>query len=277
MRWLLEFIIRYRVYVSLCCTACASLWMIASPPQTQAKTARFLAFSVFYPLQIAADQILSAKNIYAENRRLKREVASLSAGLAQLQEQAAENDRLRSMLGFTQANPYDLMPVRVLARDPAPDSRSLVITAGSAAGIVQYMPVVGERGVVGKVVQVMPHVSLVQLLNDPQNRVAIMVKRSRVLGILETENSRNFFVHFRTYEDVQPGDTIITSGLGGIYPRGFVAGSIEKVVDERDPLFKKAIIKPGLNFDRQEELFVVKQPPQWSALRREIDSIMGTP
>jgi rod shape-determining protein MreC len=277
MRWLLEFIIRYRVYVSLCCTFSISLWMIVSSPETQARTARFLTISIFYPLQIAADQILNAKNIYAENRRLKREVASLSVDVARLQEQAAENDRLRSMLGFEKVNPYELIPVQVVARDLSQTSKSLVITAGSNSGILKYMPVVGEWGVVGKVVQVMPHLSLVQLITDPLNRVAIMVKRSRVVSILETENGRDFFVHFRTYEDVQSGDTIITSGLGGIYPRGFTVASIDKVVDERDPLFKKAIVKLSIDLGRQEELFVVNQSPQWSALRSGLDSLMGVP
>jgi rod shape-determining protein MreC len=277
MRWLLELIIQYRLYVSLCLTFCASIWMISSSPEMQAKTARFLTLSVFYPLQISVDQILRAKNIYEENRRLKTEVATLSAGLAQLREQAAENDRLRSMIGFEKVNPYELIPVRIIARDPSADCKSLVITAGSTKGIVPYMAVVGEGGVVGKVVMVMPYLSLVQLITDPLNRVGIMTKRSRVVSILETDNSRDFFIHFRTYEDVTPGDTIITSGLGGIYPRGFIVGSILKVVDERDPLFKKAVVGLSIDITRQEELFVINQPPQWAALRSELDSLMDSP
>jgi rod shape-determining protein MreC len=277
MRWLLELIIQYRVYISLCLTFCASVWMISSSPQMQAKTARFLTVSIFYPFQISADQILRAKNIYAENRRLKTEVAALSAGLAQLREQAAENDRLRNMIGFAKVNPYELIPVRVMARDPSADCKSLIITVGSAKGIVPYMPVVGEGGVAGKVVLVMPHLSLVQLVTDPLNRVGIMTKRSRVVSILETDNGRDFFVHFRTYEDAVPGDTIMTSGLGGIYPKGFIVGSIEKVVDERDPLFKKAIVRLTIDIARQEELFVINQSPQWAALRSELDSLMDSP
>jgi rod shape-determining protein MreC len=277
MRWLLELIILYRVYVSLCLTFCASIWMISSSPEMQAKTARFLTLSVFYPLQISVDQILLAKNIYEENRRLKSEVVTLSAGLAQLREQTAENDRLRSMIGFEKVNPYELIPVRILARDPSADCKSLVITAGRTKGIVPFMPVVAEGGVVGKVVMVMPHLSLVQLITDPLNRVGIMTRRSRVVSILETDNSREFFVHFRTYEDVSPGDTIITSGLGGIYPKGFIVGSIDRVVDERDPLFKKAIVKLAINIARQEELFVINQSPRWAALHSELDSLMDSP
>ena len=239
MRWLLALIIQYRVYISLCLTFSASVWMISSSPQMQAATARLLTVSIFYPLQISADQILRAKNIYAENRRLKTEVALLSAGVAQLREQAAENGRLRSMIGFTKVNPYELIPVRVMARDPSADCKSLVITAGSVQGIVPYMPVVAEGGVAGKVVMVMPHLSLVQLVTDPLSRVGIMTKRNRVVSILETDNSRDFFIHFRTYEDVAPGDTIITSGLGGIYPtapsKRFVFPSLTLSASPRSP------------------------------------------
>ncbi|MBN1131364.1 MAG: rod shape-determining protein MreC [Chitinispirillaceae bacterium] len=273
MRWLFEILVAYRVYVSVFIAVGASLWMLSSPPGQQAKTARFLAFSIFYPFQISADQILRAKNIYAENKRLKNEVSHLYARLAQLREQAAENDRLRAMIGFMQACPYELIPVRVLARDPSPDDKSIVVTAGKNKGVIPYMAVVGENGVAGKVVQVMPQVSLVQLVTDPLNRVGIMVVRSRVVSILETENGREFFVHFRTYEEVAAGDTIVTSGLGGVYPKGFTVGTVLKVVDERDPLFKKAIISLTLDIDRMEELFVVKREPQWSSMQHELDSL----
>jgi cell shape-determining protein MreC len=166
MRWILELIVRYRNWASLAVILLASLFMISSPPSLQAKTARLLTVSVFYPLQITFDQMLRAKNIYAENRRLKSEVALLSARVMQLGEQAVENNRLRGMLTFEQETPYDLLPVRVVARDASPVSRSVVIGAGKNKGVLLYMPVVGECGIAGKVVQVMPGLSLVQLVNE---------------------------------------------------------------------------------------------------------------
>jgi rod shape-determining protein MreC len=273
MRWLFELIIVYRVYVSLFFIVFVSIWMLSSPTERQVKTTRFLAFSIFYPLQISADQILRAKNIYSENKRLKTEVSHLYTDVARLREQAAENDRLRAMIGFSQASPYELIAVSVLARDPSPDFKSVVVSAGKNKGVVPYMAVIGEKGVAGKVVQVMPQVSLVQLVTDPLNRVSIMVNRSRVISVLETENGREFFAHFRTYEDLAPGDTIVTSGLGGVYPKGFTVGIVVTMVDERDPLFKKAVIRLTLDIDRQEELFVVKLEPQWASFHRELDSL----
>jgi rod shape-determining protein MreC len=278
MRWIIDLVIRYRLLVSMIVACTASIWMISGSPRQQAQTARLLATSIFYPVQITVDQVVRAKNIYAENGRLKTAVALLNTEVAQLREEAAENTRLRDMLGFEQSTPFVLIPARVVARDPSPIFKSVVIDAGKDKGVVPFMPVVSRQGVVGKVVQVMPDLSLVQLIRDPLNHVSVMVRRSRTVSILETENGVDFFTHLRVHEDVLPGDTVITTGLGGIYPRGFLVGIINKVSFERDPLFKRAGIKLCLDIDHIEELFVIKLQPQWSAFKQQLDTLtLGKP
>jgi rod shape-determining protein MreC len=273
MRWILELIIRYRVVVAVLAASSVSLWMISSPPALQAKTARFLTASIFYPLQITFDQMTKAKNIYAENRHLKGEVALLAARAAQLQDESVENGRLRRMLDFEERTPFEIIPVSIVARDPSPVLKSVVVNAGKNKGVLTFMPVVGEGGIAGKVVQVMPALSLVQLIRDPLSRTSILVRRTRAVSILETENGIDFFAHFRIHEDVANGDTIVSSGLGGIYPRGFPVGVVASISDEHDPLFKKAAIKPSLDIDHLEELFIVRLPPQWAAFRAQLDSL----
>jgi rod shape-determining protein MreC len=273
MRWILELIVRYRVIVVVLIASGLSLRMISSPPDFQAKTARFLAFSIFYPFQITFDQATKAKNIYAENRFLKSEVALLTVQVAQLKDEKLENARLRRMLDFEERTPLDIIPVSIVARDPSPVLKSVVVNAGTNKGVLAYMPVVGEGGIAGKVVQVMSSMSQVQLIKDPLNRTSILVRRTRAVSILETENGIDYFARFRIHEDVTAGDTVVTSGLGGIYPRGFPAGIVEKISDEGDRLFKKAVIKPGIDIDRLEELFIVRQPPQWAAFRAQLDSL----
>lgn len=273
MRWILELLIRYRTIVSLALAMCAAIMMVSSPPRLQAKTARLLTASVFYPLQITVDQMLRAKNIYAENRQLKNEVALLSVSVASLREQASENGRYRSMLDFEQNNPYKLIPVRVVAHDPSPFFKSVIVSAGANKGVLQFMPVVGERGVAGKVILVMPSLCLVQLLKDPLNRTSITVRRSRAVSILETENGNAFYARFRTHEPVEAGDSIVTSGLGGIYPPGFMVGTVTKVLDQQDPLFKTVSIRLSLDLDHCEDLFIVHLAPQWAAFKVQLDSL----
>jgi rod shape-determining protein MreC len=277
MRTVIELLIRYRLFASMSAACMVSLWMVSSPPHLQARTARLLTISIFYPVQITVDQVTRAKNIYAENEQLTKDIALLNAQVAQLKEQEAENVRLRDLLGFDQSTPLPLVPAQVVARDPSPIFKSVVISVGTNKGILPFMPVVTRQGVVGKVVQVMPDLSLVQLIRDPLNHVSIMARRSRTISILETENGIEFFTHLRVHEDVLPGDTVITTGLGGIYPRGFPVGIIGKVSFERDPLFKRATIKLNLDIEHLEELFVIKRPPQWAAFTEQLDSLKQKP
>ena len=273
MQWLIQFIVHHRNISSLFLTIVVSLWMLASPAPRQATIARMLTMSVFFPIQFTFQQVTRARNIFAENRRLKEELTSLRTSASLLEEKAAENKRLRELLGFSEDLPYTLIPARVVAREPSQLYRSLVINAGSRHGVGLYMPVVTKDGIVGKTVQVMRHISLVQILQDPSARTSVMTKRSRSVGILETENGRDFFIRHRTHVEVGPRDTIITSGLGGIYPKGLLVGFVREIEEGHDPLFKKTHLKPSVDFDHVEELFVMQLAPEWTVRRAELDSV----
>ena len=247
--------------------------MLSSGEQRQAQIARGLTISLFFPLQYTVNQITRARNIYAENRRLKEELTKLRAKASLLEEHAAENKRLLQLLNLSEHLSYQLIPARVIAREPSQLYRSMVITAGSTSGAELYMPVVTKDGVVGKIMQLLNHISLVQIIQDPSARTSVMTKASRSVGILETENGRDFFIRHRTHVEVQPGDTIITSGLGGIYPKGLLVGAVTKIEEGSDPLFKKTFLKPSVDFNHIEEVFVMQLSPQWTVLRSELDSI----
>lgn len=273
MHWIIEFIVHYRNFCSLVLTVVISLLMISSPENKQLATVRFLTTSVFYPLQFVIDKATNISNIYEENRRLRQDVVALSSRVAAFQEQASENDRLRGMLNLAQNFSYDFVPVRVVAHDPSDFNRSIVINAGKNQGVHQWMPVIGEKGVVGKVVQSMGGLSLVQLVRDPANRTSVMIRKSRAIGILENNNGIDYYLRCRSHENVAVGDTVITSGLGGIYPPGLHIGTVERISDSSDPLFKKAWIKLSVDFNHIEELFVMRLSPQWSAFMHEFDSL----
>lgn len=273
MQWIFEFIVKYRTFCSLLFTTVLSLLMISGSSERQISTARWLTATIFYPLQFTFNQITQIRDIYAENRRLKMDNAQLSVKIAVLQEQAAENKRLRDLLDFSQEYTYDLLPVRVIARDPSLAYKSVVVNAGKKDSVLTYMPLVSEKGVVGKVVQVMNGISLVQLLKDPSNRTSVMSQRTRTISILETDDGSNFFIRVRSHEDFQNGDTIVTSGLGGVYPRGLEVGRVTGVKTGSDPLFKRVTIKLTVDFEHLEELFVIRLSPQWVAFRSEMDSI----
>jgi rod shape-determining protein MreC len=279
MLFIIQFIVRHKTFFSLGLTVLLSLLMLNAEQGSQRTIARTLTLSVFYPLQFTIQKITDIQNIYAQNRKLREEVTKLSVSVSQMQEQCAENSRLRAMLDFQSDFYYDLLPVRTVAREPSPVYRSLVINAGTSQGLQNYIPIVTETGVVGKIVQVMPHISLVQTLKDPLSRISVMVKRSRIVGIMETATGRDFYIRHHSFADVVKGDTIVTSGLGGIYPRGLTVGYVTEVEEYNDPLFHKILrthIKLSVDFNHLEEAFAIRLSPQWSALRNELDSLKLT-
>jgi rod shape-determining protein MreC len=273
MLWIIQFFAKNRIVTSLVITVIASILMINTTATGQQNIARFLTMSVFLPFQVTVNQFTKVRNIFAENTRLKQQVVSLSTRMAQLQDQETENQRLRAMLQFKEDFSFDLVPARVLAHEPSEISRSLVINAGHNRGVVRYMPLVSTSGVVGRVVQVLPTISLVQIITDPLSRTSVMTQRSRIAAILETETGTSFYMQFRADGDIVPGDTIVTSGLGGVYPKGLYVGAVLRISGDPDPLFRKAWIKPFVNFNSIEEVFVIKLEPQWSAFRSELDSL----
>lgn len=273
MQWIVGLIIKNRTFFSLLLTTVLSLLMISSPKEIQLSTARTLTMTVFFPFQFTLNQITRVKNIFAENTRLKKDLAQLNVEVSLLREKAIENERLRGLLNFTQNFSFDFVPVRVIARDPSRGKSTIIVNAGKSSGIQMYMPLVGESGVVGKVIQVMGNMGLVQLLTDPSSRTSVLCQRTRSVSILGTENGNDFFVQYRKHEDVVAGDTIVTSGLGGIYPRGLAVGYVVKIEDDRDPLFKRARLRLSIDFDRLDELFILRLSPQWVSFRSELDSM----
>jgi rod shape-determining protein MreC len=273
MQWIIRFFVSHLNMSSLLVTSVASILMLSSTQVQQQRIARVLTISVFYPFQFYFNQTARIKNIYAENRRLKEEIALLSVKAAQTVENSRENERLAQMLGISKQFSFTLVPARVVVRDPSFVSRSAIVNVGGSDGILPSMPVMTGRGVAGKIVLVMGHMSLVQLLVDPANRTSVMIGRTREVGILETTDGNDFFIMFRAHADVAVGDTLVTSGLGGIYPKGLLAGTVTKLEENRDPIFKKASVKPEVNFDRMEEVFVIKMSPQWAAFKSELDSL----
>ena len=273
MHWIVRFFVYHRNLTSLAAVVCLCLTMLTSNPARQQQIARVLTFTVFYPFQFYISQTARVKNIFAENRKLTEEIAAQSVTIALLKEAALETERLQALIYLSNDLTYDLAVARVVAREPAYISRSAIIDVGKDNGVSAYMPVINSRGIVGKVVQSFGHMALVQLLIDPSNRTGVLLQRTREVGILETENGNDYFIRCRTHADVNKGDTVVTSGLGGVYPKGLTVGVVSKVGDIRDPLFKKVIVDLNVDFNHLEEVFVIRVKSRWASFRGEVDSL----
>ncbi|MCK4236995.1 MAG: rod shape-determining protein MreC, partial [Candidatus Krumholzibacteria bacterium] len=145
-------------------------------------------------------------------------------------------------------------------------------------GITEGMAVVGYRGLAGCVKQVFPHFSRVILINNKAISVSCLDKRSRVVGILEWERGNLFRLEYiGKEEDVQPGDTLMTSGLGRLFPKGFPVGTVFQVTEEKGGLSRKVGVVSMIDLNTLEELFVVVGGREWDnrELFEELERVEG--
>lgn len=196
-----------------------------------------------------------------DNLSLKAELEKLSDLHTRLRETEAENARLRELLEFKQASPHALMPARVIGHNPDSWFNYLIIDKGATDGVTKDMPVVTPKGLVGRVSQVTPGTARVMLLTDADSGVGGLVQRSRDAGVVLGGVGRQQFLTMRLFSrdaDVVPGDQIVSSGLGGIFPRGLPIGVVVRVDREEYGLLKTASIRAAVDFGRLEEVFVLR-------------------
>ncbi|HLV78856.1 MAG TPA: rod shape-determining protein MreC [Chthonomonadaceae bacterium] len=194
----------------------------------------------------------------AENRRLRAQIGALQAENASLQEEGIENTRLRADLGFQRAAPYRLLPAEVAALRPDPQYDTLLLSRGSRDGVRPSGVVVAPAGLVGRVLEVSPDTASVLLLTDPNSSVGARVQRaaSRALGICKGDGAAQLTMTYLAPDaDVQPGDRILTSGLGGVFPAGLSIGVVTAVRLDPASGLKTAAVKPSVDFDRLDEVY----------------------
>lgn len=202
-------------------------------------------------------------SVYRDNETLRAQNEQLRQNELNVTEMMAENARLRAMLDYKKASPQlTLLTVAVIGRDPGNWTNTIVINGGSNEGIKKDMAVVTPQGLVGSVVQVNPSFAKVQLILDPRSAVGVLIQRpeSRVAGIVEGNGAQPMAPRMKNLArdaDVITGDKIVTSGLGGIYPKGLFVGEVTDVIDDAGGLLKYAVLRPAVDFGRLEEVAVV--------------------
>ncbi len=197
----------------------------------------------------------------AENERLKVQLGALQVQFQQERARAERARQLEHLLGFRNDLNIDTLPAEVIGAGATSDFRVLTIDRGSKNGVVTNMAVIAPTGVVGRVVTPTHHASKVQLLIDRNAAAGGLVERTRAQGIVVGKGEEIVRMDFvAATADVKIGDTIVTSGIDGIYPRGFVIGKVERV-GSGNGIYKTVEVRPSVDFNRLEEVLVVKTPP----------------
>lgn len=207
-------------------------------------------------------QVVTLWDLRSINEALAQKVADYEILLNEARELRSENARLRQLFGFTSQNPVTFIPAKVIGRTADQWFSSIIVDKGSSSGVVKDMPVVTGDGLAGRVVRVTPHTSTMMLLTSRDSRVGGLVQRSRDPGIVEGDLEGANVLHIRFFSrdaDVMPGDAIVTSGLGQVFPKGLLIGTVVKVGVEEFGLVKYALISPAVNFSRLEEVLILRE------------------
>ena len=242
-----------------------SLTLMLLPPPTKLSVGQSLVNGISYPALRFTSFVEGLLHLNAENRRLKRIVASLMHEREMLLQYRAERQRLRRLAEFKEDQFLELVPSEVIGRSLDRFQTVLVIDKGRADSIDVRMPVLSYQGYVGRISRVFSNSSWVQLISSRNNPVSCLDKRSRVVGILEWRDHSYFELkNVSVVEDVQVGDTLITSGFGGVAPKGFPVAVVTKVTPDIDGLSLRVDAKSHIEFRSLEEVFVAIDHIEWN-------------
>lgn len=205
--------------------------------------------------------VATARGLSAENQRLEAEVANLRQKLAENAQLRQENAALRSQLQFGETDAKQLRPAQIVSYQPDNFRQFITINRGSRDGIREGQAVVAEGQIlVGSISEVTPTSAKVFLLTDPDFRVSAqdLDSPTKASGTVRGQIGSGLVME-RIPQDqpVKPGDTIVTSGLGGSLPKGLIIGRVESVNQKDNAVFQSAQIVSGLRYNRLELVFVI--------------------
>ena len=200
---------------------------------------------------------VNLRQISQENDALKQRVSQLEVALQRERALAGQTRVLQQALDLKTETPLATTAATIIASGASPDFRTMTLDKGSSQGLATDMAVLAPEGVVGRVILPTPRAAKVQLIIDRNAAAAGLVERSRAQGVVVgTGNDRMRFDYVPGSADLKVGDRVVTSGLDGIYPKGFVIGQIESV-ERSAGEFSNVLIRPAVNLSALETVLVV--------------------
>jgi len=246
----------WTVFVAACTV---SLTMMLLGPKSQARVAWFLQHTILAPAEIVVGWVDRGIAVYWENQRLRARVARLTIELDETRAERGENERLRRLLHLAERHPYELVSAHVVGRSLDRLGGSLALDKGAAEGVEANRAILTPDGLVGRVERTSRHAARVLTLLHRDCAVAARIDRSRVDGVVRWEFGDRptlDLLYVSSQEDVKPGDLVLTSGLGGIFPAGVRIGTVARVGLEPNGLTKEIVVEPAVDFRKIEEVMI---------------------
>ena len=191
------------------------------------------------------------------NLELEQENLELQSQLQQVLEVSLQNERLRNLLAFVDDLDRPALPAQVIGEDASNWARTIIIDKGIEAGLRPGLPVVAAQGVVGRIIKVAPKSSRVLLITDASSAIAALIQRTRTRGVARGRGDTLAIEYALRDADIQVGDLLVTSGMGGVFPKGLPLGLIESVKKDQFGLFQLVEVIPTTDFSHLEEVMII--------------------
>jgi len=197
----------------------------------------------------------------AEVAELKTQNAELRRRSAELEEARQENERLKGLVNLVEAQKLASLGARVIGRPENSWEGVITVDRGSSDGVKAGMPVMSADGLLGQTVSVTSHSAKVRLITDQRSGVAGMLQSSRAEGIVRGSISRELTMDFVSKEaTVTPGEVVLTSGIGGVFPKGLIVGEVSDVDSPSNALYPVIKVRPTAKLEGIEEVLILTGP-----------------
>ena len=224
--------------------------------------------TVSYPIQSGVHNLVNTLNdwwegyvmlvgIRNENQQLRQEIDVLKDRLNRSLEDSVQYNRLRGQLLFAQRQPDRKVFAEIIGESIDNIHQMRLINRGSKHGLKRNFSAILREGLVGRVQSVTPFQSNLQLITDFRSRVPALIQRNRIRGLIYGTQTGLEMRQINRRAKVKKGDRVITSGLGGLYPKGILIGTIVEVRVQPHELFQTASIETAVDLSRMEEVFII--------------------
>ena len=258
MKSLLQLLGNLKEYLVFTFIVLFSLILIFQNDNVQVRFLRIIAVSAIGYIQGSFSIIPNVFQLQEENKSLREENNSLSNEVSQLKESKFENLRLNQLLEFRERTRYRMVTSKIVGKTLIQTRNNITLNVGEADSVRTGMPVITDKGLVGKVIATSSSYSVAQILLNKDLKVSAKDQRSRVDGIIGWDGEKKLLMkNVSKSADVLVGDVIITSEYSNTFPPGIPVGYVT-AVGTLDNLFKNIEIESFVNFETLEEVFVIK-------------------
>jgi rod shape-determining protein MreC len=230
-----------------------------------------VVFGVFAEVQRGSSAVVTSarhgwghyvdlRHTEADNDALRQRLAAAELALQEQRALAGRTRSLEALLGMRDHLDLQTAAAEIIGAAPNPEFMTLTIDKGTRDGLRADMAVLAPAGVVGRVVLPSARAAKVQLLIDRNAAAGVLIERSRAQGVAIGEGDHLRMDYVSEASDVAVGDAVVTSGIDGIFPKGFAVGRIE-TVEKNGPAYKRITVKTAVDFSAIEDVLVVLTPP----------------